>query len=362
MRTRVAIIYNEPRPSRYSHVGEEKAVLGVLDAVQAVHRALLQLDLDVIQVPLVPPLARARRKLRDVNADVVFNLFEGFSGHPETEALVPEILTQTGIPFTGCTGSMLRLALDKANVKAILKTAGIQTPDFQLLNPQMLHMFRLGYPCIVKPRCEHDSHGLSVKSVVSDFTALERQTRLVSSFFGGGALVEEFIDGQEFNATVLADSQCTVLPVSEIAYSLPSGMPRILTFAAKWDPDSLYFQGTNPVCPADVEADERKLIAETARTAFEVLGGKGYCRVDMRMDRDGQLKVTDVNPNPDISPGSGTARHAEAAGMTYNQFIETIVRLALDGENNENQYSPNELRRQSQHNGDATQYSRIQTL
>jgi len=284
----------------------------------------------------VPPLARARRKLSSLHTDLAFNLFEGFCGYPESEALVPEILLQTGIPYTGCNSSMLRLALDKAKVKVILKAAGLQTPGFQLLNPQILHMFQLGYPCIVKPRCEDASHGLSLESVVNSFAALERQVRKVSNSYGGGALVEEFIDGREFNVTVLGDAECAVLPMSEIAYSLPSGMPRILTFASKWEPESLYFQGTNVVCPADIEAGEQKRITETARAAFKLLGGEGYARVDMRMDQEGQLNVIEVNPNPDISPGSGAVRQAEAAGMTYTQFIEKIVRLALDGKNNEN--------------------------
>jgi len=362
VRTRIAIVYNEPYPSRYGGLGEEKAVLGVLDAVEAVHRALLQLDFDVIRVALVPPLARARRKLRSLHIDLVFNLFEGFCGYPETEALVPEILSQTGIPCTGCTSSMLKLALDKAKVKVILKTAGIQTPDFQLLNPQILHMFQLGYPCIVKPRCEDASHGLSSESVVNDFAALERQVRKVSNSYGGGALVEEFIDGREFNATVLGDAECTVLPMSEIAYSLPSGVPRILTFAAKWEPDSLYFQGTNTVCPVDLEAEERKCITETARAAFKLLGGKGYARVDMRVDQEGQLSVIEVNPNPDISPGSGATLQAEAAGITYTQFIKEIVGLALDEKSNEDQHSTYDSRRQTQHYANTAQYSRIQTI
>lgn len=349
MRTRVAIVYNEPSHSRYSDVGEEKAVLSVLDAVEAVHRALLQLDFDVIRVPLTPPLALARNKVRALHTDLVFNLFEGFCGYPETEALVPEILSQTGIPCTGCLGSMLRLALDKANVKVVLRAAGIQTPDFQLLNPKMLHTFRLGYPCIVKPRGEDASHGLSMESVVNNFAALKRQVSLVSNCYNSGALVEGFIDGREFNATVLGDFECTVLPASEIDYSLPSGIPRMLTFAAKWEPDSLYFQGTRAVCPASLDIEERKHINETARTAFKLVGGKGYARVDMRMNRQGQLNVIELNPNPDISPGSGAVRQAEAAGMNYTQFIEKIVQLALDGKSNENQYSPYDLQRQTQH-------------
>jgi D-alanine-D-alanine ligase len=363
MRTRVAVVYNEPHNSRYDSVSEEKAVLGVLEAVEVVQQALLELDFDVSRVPLMPPLERTERELRNlINKDLVFNLFEGFCGYPETEALVPEILAEMEIPCTGCPASALKLGLDKAKIKVLLKAAGIKTPDFQLLNPQILNRFRLGYPCIVKPRCEDASHGLSPRSVVNDLVSLKRQIGVVSNRYSGGALVEKFIDGREFNATILGDAECRILPVSEIVYSLPSGMPRILTFAAKWEPDSPYFEGTNVVCPAEVEAEERELIAETAVAAFRIIGGQGYARVDMRMDHEGQINVIEVNPNPDISPGSGAVRQAEAAGMTYTQFIEKIVQLALYGKGNENRYSHYESQRQTQHTQNTAKYTGIQTL
>ena len=330
MHTRVAIVYNEPCHSRYDAVSEEKAVLGVLEAVAAVQQALLEIGCDVIRVPLLPPLERVKRKLKSLRTDLVFNLFEGFCGCPETEAIVPEVLSEMGMLCTGCPAAALKLALDKAKLKVILKAAGIQTPDFQLLNPEILHMFRLGYPCIVKPHCEDASHGLSPDSIVNDFAALEKQVKFVSSNYIGGALVERYIDGHEFNTTVLGNSECTVLPVSEIVYSLPPGMPRILTFAAKWEPDSLYFQGTKPICPADISVEEQQHITETAVAAFRILGCEGYARVDMRMNQEGQLNVIEVNPNPDISPGSGAVHQAEAAGMTYTQFIDKIVELALE--------------------------------
>jgi len=364
MRMRVAIVYNEPRHSRYNVVSEEKAVLGVLEAVEAVHRALLELDFDVTLVPLVPPLERAKRELRnpDVIGDLVFNLFEGFCGSPETEAVVPEILSKMGIPFTGCPGPVLRLALDKAKTKLILKAAGIKTPDFQLLNPEILHTFQLGYPCIVKPCCEDASHGLSAESVVHDFSALERQVSVISDSYGGNAIVEKLITGREFNATVLGDSEFTVLPVSEIVYSLPSGMPEVLNFAAKWEPGSLYFSGTSVICPAENLVEEQQRIAETITTVYRLLGCHGYARVDLRLDQEGQLNVIEVNPNPDISPGSGAARQAEAAGMTYTQFVEKLVQLALYGKDNEDQYSPYDSRRQTPHNENTAQRTRIQSL
>ena len=112
MRTRrVAIVYNEPCPSRYDAAGEAKAVLGVLDSVAAVHQALLDLDYDVTCIPLSPPLELARRRLRSLDADLAFNLFEGFCGEPETEALVPEVLSEVGMPFTGCQAAVLGLSL-----------------------------------------------------------------------------------------------------------------------------------------------------------------------------------------------------------------------------------------------------------
>ena len=332
MRTCIAIVYNEPYTSRYDTAGEEKAVLGVLQAVATVHQALLELGYEVTRVPLVPPFEQARRKLSSLDVHLVFNLFEGFCGQPETEALVPETLLELGIPFTGCQGTTLRLALDKARVKAMLKVAGMPTPDFQLLSPQTLPMFQLRYPCIVKPCGEDASHGITGASVVDNPAMLEKQVQLVSESYGGGALVEEFIDGREFNATVLGNSEGTVLPVSEIVYSLPSEMPRILTFAAKWEPDSPYFQGTKVVCPAEIGTRERENIAETALAAFRLLGCQGYARVDMRMDREGRLNIIEVNPNPDISPETGAARQAGAAGMTYTQFVEKIIQLALEKE------------------------------
>lgn len=331
MCSQVAIVYNQPLPSRYNTLGEERAVFGILDTKAAVHQALLELGYKASQVPLIPPVEQTQQALKSLNADLVFNLFEGFCGQPETEALVPEVASALGLVYTGCPSTVLALALDKAKTKAILEAARINTPRYQLLKPETLSLFQLHYPCIVKPCNEDASHGLSEASVVRDFVSLAKQITMVSNAYGGQALVEEFIDGREFNATILGNSGGTALPVSEIVYTLPLGMPRILTFTAKWEPDSLYFQGSKAVCPAPIPDSLRQHLAETALSVFQLLGCRGYARVDMRLDEEGRLYVIEVNPNPDISPDSGAVRQARAAGMTYTQFIEKIVLLALEG-------------------------------
>ncbi|MDD5082943.1 MAG: GNAT family N-acetyltransferase [Dehalococcoidales bacterium] len=330
MRLRIAIIYNEPDPSRYTTMREEKAVLGVLDEVAAVFQALTELGYPVERIPLAPPLEQVREKVKSLTVDLVFNLFEGFDGRPETEAIVAGMLEELGLVHTGCPSKTLALALDKGKAKTLLEAAGIATPRFQTLTPETLYQFHLKYPCIIKPRTEDASHGISEESVVNDAAGLARQVARVSELFGESALVEEFATGREFNVTVLGNRNPEVLPSSEIVYTLPPAMPRVLTFAAKWEPDTVYFQGTQAVCPAEINEALKQQIAENALAAFRLLGCRGYARVDMRLDAEGNLKVIEVNPNPDLSPEYGAARQAQAAGISYSQLIDRIVSLALE--------------------------------
>ena len=276
----------------------------------------------------MPPVEHAKLKLTRLDADLVFNLFEGFAGDPDSEALVPVVMEKRGLPYTGCPAEVLQLGLDKVNVKVMLRAAGIPTPDFQVLNPRTLDSFRLPFPCIVKPRRDDASHGISDASVVHSGAELARQVRAMSASYPTGVLVERFLPGREFNATVLGGAALTVLPPSEIVYTLPPDKPRLLSFAAKWETDSPEYAGTNAVCPAEVTPEEMERLKETARFVFRKLAGRGYARVDLRMDDAGTLHVLEINPNPDISPDAGAALQAAAAGLSYSDFIAGIVDLA----------------------------------
>ena len=328
MQLRVAVVYNDPCISKYDDLGESKAEEEVLSTVDAVHRALERIGYCVFDVPLLPPLEHAKKLLKNLSADVVFNLFEGFCGYPETEADIPDALTRLGIAYTGCSTSSIRHTLNKVESKKLLQHAGICTPEYQLLRPDTIAEFKLGYPCMVKPVCDDASHGITPQSLVYDESSLAAQVEKISGIFGGQALVEQFVEGREFNATVLGNEEYTVFPVSEIQYDLPEGLPRILTYDAKWNPHSVYFQSTVAICPADLSERDYSRIVTIARSAFRVLVGSGYGRVDMRMDTDGTIYVLEVNANPDISPQAGAALQAGKMGLRYQQFIEKLVKLA----------------------------------
>ena len=332
MALKVALIYNDPIPDRYSQMGEADAIADVLEEVKAVYDALLELGHSVVKMPLVPPIDSVRSILAGLDVDIFFNLFEGFAGQPETEAMVAGMMAAMGKPFTGSLAPTLALALDKVKTKELLVAAGVNTPKYQVLRPDNLSQFELKYPCIVKPAAEDASHGVNQDSVVNNMDALAVQVEKICSHYGGRALVEEFLDGRELSSTIMGIRKPIVLSISEIVFSLPPGLPKMLTFGAKWLTDDIYFLHTDPVCPARVDDALWAHVTEVSIAAYRLLGCRGYARVDMRLDSAGRASVLEVNPNPDISVTSGAVRQASAIGLTYPQFIERIMQLAFDRE------------------------------
>jgi D-alanine-D-alanine ligase len=166
--------------------------------------------------------------------------------------------------------------------------------------------------------------------VVHNLPALEKQLAKICALFGGQALVEEFVDGREFNTTVIGWRRLIIPAISEIVYTLPPDKPRLLTFESKWQEDSLYYKNTRNVCPGPITAAEAARIGRIARAAFRLTGCKGYARVDFRQNRRGQFLVLEVNPNPDITPGAGASLQMAAGGLSYTRFIEKVIKIALN--------------------------------
>ena len=327
---KVAIIYTDPFTEPQEYCGEEEAITGVLEEVVAVKKALLELGHSVEKVPLRPPLETVPAALDNIQADVIFNLFEGFEDLPHSEPVVARMMEEKDLRFTGNPSHVLALTLDKADFKSVLHKAGISTPAFQVLNPANVNSFNLDFPCIVKPKDEDASHGLSPENVVWDMQQLSLQVERISGRFRGYALVEEFVDGREFNSSILGNGVHEVVEISEITYSLPPGLPRILTFESKWFEETDYYKGTGVSCPAEISRELRETIQGIVLASCKAAGCRGYARVDMRQAADGSIKVLEVNANPDITPELGIARQAAARGMAYTELIQKIIDLALE--------------------------------
>jgi D-alanine-D-alanine ligase len=157
-----------------------------------------------------------------------------------------------------------------------------------------------------------------------------RQVQRVLDNYRQPALVEPYIDGREFNVSVMENTAVVPLPVSEIDFSaMPKGSPKICSYEAKWFEDHPLYQKTPPVCPAPIDDELRQKLQGAAADAFRTMGCRDYARVDFRMDGKGRIFILEVNPNPDISLNAGYARALKAAGIEYEAFWDTMVRNAL---------------------------------
>jgi D-alanine-D-alanine ligase len=180
-------------------------------------------------------------------------------------------------------------------------------------------------------RAEDASHGIHLESVVSDPASVRQRARFLIEHYRQPALVEEFAPGRELDVSLLGPSrEPTPLPIFEIDFTgFPAGQPRLVTYAAKWHPESDEYRGTRLIPASDLDAGLAHRAREVACAAYRALELRGYGRVDLRLGRDGGMIVVDVNPNPDLGPDEALARSAACAGIGYASLIEWLVDQAL---------------------------------
>ncbi len=263
----------------------------------------------------------------------VWNLCEEIQGNTALEMCVAGLLDLMGIPYTGAGPLALGMALNKYRVKQILRASGIPVPPGSLwpLSGRFPRRAAPRFPVIVKPVHEDASLGINSKSVCHDWDSLADQVAYIHRVYRQDALVDRFLDGREFNVGVLCGRDARVLPISEIDFSgMPEGEPRIVSYRAKWDEDSVVCRCTVPVCPADLPSRTERRIREIALRSCRAIELRDYARVDMRADADGNVYVLEVNPNPDLSPHAGFVRAARAAGLTYTDLVARITQSALE--------------------------------
>jgi D-alanine-D-alanine ligase len=327
---RIAVLYNVDYEDARPEVDAGWAARAEVRVVaRGVASALGEAGYDTHLVAVDGDLASLRTRLAELETDCAFNLCESLGGDARLESAVPLLLELLGVPFTGSPPEVLSFALRKDRVKQRLEAAGIPTPAGRVLE-RPDDPCDLGFPLIVKPVREDGSVGISHGSVVRDATELSRAVHAVVSTLRQPCLVEQFIDGREFNVALLGHPTPRVLPLSEIDFAgLPHDAPRIVSYEAKWSSGSVDDLGTVPMLHPTLQNGVAARVRRAAAEAFRAVGVRDYGRVDVRLASNGVPYVIDVNPNCDLSPNAGMSRAAAAVGIEYGAFVGLLVRYAL---------------------------------
>jgi D-alanine-D-alanine ligase len=325
----VAVLYNDDGDLPFGEAHDAIAVEDSRRGAEAVCAALTATGYDACIIPAGNEPVALAAALTRMQPDLVFNVCESFAGNPQLEYAVAALLELLHLSYTGSPPRALALAQDKSLAKNILSDTGLAVPRGCVLKHPDDHVSQdLILPLIVKLCFCDASHGISEKNLCASVAEVRAQAAYLTKTYGQPVVVEEFINGREFNVSVLGAGE--VLPLAEIAYDLPCGLPHIITYAAKWLETSPYYVGTPVICPAqNVLPVLEEKIRTAARKAYQVMGCRDYGRIDIRLNMDGEPCVIEVNPNPCIMSDAGLARAACAAGMSYNDLIDRIARSAL---------------------------------
>jgi D-alanine-D-alanine ligase len=303
------------------------------ETIDAVDRALSALG-TVIRLEAT---ADFPANLRAARPDIVFNMAEGLAG-VNREGHVPAICEFFGIPYSGSDPFTLTLCLDKARTKQVLAYYGVPTAPFAVIerpDAAQQALERLRYPLFVKPLHEGSSKGITERNLCRTPADLHEQVHFLLDRYAEPVLVEEFLTGDEFTCAVLGNDDAQVLPLVGMNFgALPPGALPIYGFEAKW----LWDRPERPLpifeCPARIDEDLREQIERVTLAAYRALGCRDWSRVDVRLDAAGVPNVVEVNPLPGILPdpadNSCFPKAARAAGLSYDELIQTCLVLAAE--------------------------------
>jgi D-alanine-D-alanine ligase len=235
------------------------------------------------------------------------------------------------LPYTGCSGIGMAMALDKALSKRLVRDVGFNIPDFIVLPDSAVPPKKtLRFPTIVKPRFGGGSEGITPFSVVQTEKQLRRRAAYVQRTIRQPAICEEFIAGRELSVGIIGNGpEVLVLPVRETFFRC-AGQPGAPTFCTDRVKSSASYRNRWQITygRADLSAKVEAEILDLCRRAFLQLRLKGYARIDLRFTPREEVFFLEANPNPDLSPRV-FGPMAEWAGLSYSALLARIVDLAL---------------------------------
>lgn len=260
-------------------------------------------------------------------------------------------LEELGLAFTGADAPFYHISTSKILMKEAFLREGVSTAPFAVITdperdiPGLCE--KLGAPLFVKPAVSAGSFGLSLKSVVnSDEELYEQVMTLLNSsyqreFTEGGIFVERFINGPEFTVLVVGipgvpESIRVYQPVERAFNNALPEMERFFSYDRYWE---LFKEESRPpdgkplyeYRPADPTL--KKSLEALAWNAYCAVGGTGYGRVDIRMDRQtGELYVLEVNANCGISADeneSSTGQILRWSGIPFTRLMSDMLYGAL---------------------------------
>ena len=283
---------------------------GVLKALQA----------SGVDAQAFDPAERDLGELKKQGFDRCFIALHGRYGEDGTVQGALELL---GVPYTGSGVMASSIAMDKTMTKRVWLAEGLPTPRYVLVKRQQLGQVQgdelvraLGLPMIIKPAREGSSIGVTKVTEVAQIAAALQQAAACDA----DILCEQCIVGDEVT--------CPVLGEGDAARALP--VIRIVAPQGNYDYQNKYFtDDTQYLVPCGLSAGEEAAIQALVVKAYQVLGCRGWGRIDVMIDAaTRQPYLLEINTSPGMTGHSLVPMSARADGMSYEQLCLHLLQGA----------------------------------
>lgn len=237
-----------------------------------------------------PTIAAQLREASRLDYDVYVNLCEGHLNWDVPSIDVIHALDSLALPYTGPPADLYEPR--KENLKLTAGLADVASPPSVLartMDDVTMAARQLMFPLFVKPNEGGDSWGIDDQSLCRDAAALAAKSAALLAGYDA-VLIEQFLPGREFSVLVAADPATPDRPLAfrPIEFRFPAG-ERFKTYDLK---NAQYHPELNVgVAEPDLEAE----LMDAARRVFMAFAGRGYCRMDFRLDAAGVPNVIDAN-------------------------------------------------------------------
>jgi D-alanine-D-alanine ligase len=339
---RVAVLANVKEDDAVLPEGVAPDALADYDHIETIYAIQAAIETDGHTTVFIPADRNLPYALREIQPDICFNIAEGLSGDAR-EAQTPALLEMLLIPYTHSRVMANAIALDKTLTKRLWRDRRLPVAPFQefIVGDESLRP-EMRFPLFVKPSREGTGMGVDVKAVVHTEAELRERVQYIIQVYRQPALVETFLSGREFTCGLIGRWDAIRYSRHPEWYTSKHGyhvFPVLELDSARSVTPGIYSQESKAkavgsdgapeyLCPADISPELTRKIQSLAVKAHMAIKSIDVSRTDIRLNRDGEPVLIEINPLPGLTPGySDICIEAAAEGIAYEDLILEILYL-----------------------------------
>jgi len=323
MKKKVVILYPEIKEK------DNEDVIDTIEQVRLVEKALEKLNYEVHLLECTLNLLEISKSLIQIKPDFCFNLVEHFNNDGKMICLVPMLLENHDISYTSPDSKNMFITTNKVLCKELLISYKLKTPPF-IYNNKIYGDIHFPQRFIIKPVYSDGSLFIDEDNIMI-FSSLNECQKAINNFnerYKKDFFAEIYIDGREFNVSLLCyKNRCEIFPLAEIIFKdYPENKPKILSYNAKWVEHSFEYKNTIRNFNF-LEKDKPLLekIKDICQKSYENFNLRGYVRIDIRVDKEDNIYIIEININPSLGKDAGYVAAANEYGLSFEELIKKII-------------------------------------